>query len=87
MYTINLSYKEREYYIYADNSNDLDIKISNEKLFKIEEINKIKKYIKIKIPYTIDDEFRGFMLYLANSLAGQKEKIIINYNNSEASLA
>ena len=86
IHTINLSYKEREYYIYVDNLNDLDIKISNEKLVKIEEINKNKKYIKIKIPYTIDDEFRGVVLYLANVLTGQKEEIIINYNNSGASL-
>ena len=82
VHTINLSYKEREYYIYVDNLNDLDIKISNEKLVKIEEINKEKKYIKIKIPYSVDDDFRGVILYLANVLTGQKEEIIINYNNS-----
>ena len=82
LHTINLSYKEREYYIYLDNLNDLDIKISNEKLVKIEEINKEKKYIKIKIPYTVDDDFKGVILHLANVLTGQKEEITINYNSN-----
>jgi hypothetical protein len=72
--------------IYIDNLNDLDIKISNEKLVKIEEINKNKRYIKIKIPYTIDDEFRGVVLYLANVLTGQKEEIIINYINNGSTI-
>ena len=62
--------------------NDLDIKISNEKLVKIEEINKEKKYIKIKIPYTVDDDFKGVILHLANVLTGQKEEITINYNSN-----
>ena len=82
LHIINLSYKEREYFIYIDNLNDLDIKISNEKLVKIEEINKDKKYIKIKIPYSVDDDFKGVVLYLANVLTGQKEEIVINYNNN-----
>ena len=82
LHVINLSYKEREYLIYVDNLNDLDIKISNEKLVKIEEINKEKKYIKVKIPYSVDDDFKGVILYLANVLTGQKEEITINYNNS-----
>ena len=86
IHTINLSYKEREYYIYIDNLNDLDIKISNEKLVKIEEINKNKRYIKIKIPYTVDDEFKGVVLYLANVLTGQKEEIIINYINNGSTI-
>ena len=77
LHTINLSYKEREYYINIDNLNDLDIKISNEKLVRIEEINKEKKYIKIKIPYTVDDDFKGVVLYLANILTGQLLIIII----------
>ena len=82
LHIINLSYKEREYFIHIDNLNDLDIKISNEKLVKIEEINRDKKYIKIKIPFSVDDDFKGVILYLANVLTGQKEEIIINYNNS-----
>ena len=82
LHVINLSYKEREYLIYVDNLNDLDIKISNEKLVKLEDINREKKYIKIKIPYSVDDDFKGVILYLANVLTGQKEEIIINYNNS-----
>jgi hypothetical protein len=86
IHVINLSYKEREYLIYVDNLNDLDIKISNEKLVKIEEINKDKKYIKIKIPYSVDDDFKGVILYLANVLTGQKEEITINYNNSGTSI-
>ena len=86
LHTINLSYKEREYHINIDNLNDLDIKISNEKLVRIEEINKEKNYIKIKIPYTVDDDFKGVVLYLANILTGQKEEIIINYNNSGGSI-
>ena len=80
--TINLSYKEREYFIQIDNLNDLDIKISNDKLVKIEEINKEKRYIKIKIPYSVDNDFNGVILYLANILTGQKEEITINYNSS-----
>ena len=84
--TINLSYKEREYYIFVDNLNDLDIKISDEKLLKIDEINKEKKYIKIKIPYSVDDDFKGVKLYLANVLTGQKEEITINYNNNLTSV-
>ena len=82
LHIINLSYKEREYLIYVDNLNDLDIKISNENLVKIEEINKERKYIKIKIPYSVDEDFKGVILYLANVLTGQKEEITINYNNS-----
>ena len=30
----------------------------------------------------MDDDFKGVILYLANVLTGQKEEIIINYNNS-----
>ena len=86
IHIINLSYKERDYKIYVDNLNDLDIKISNERLVKIEEINKDKKYIKIKIPYSVDDDFKGVILYLANVLTGQKEEITINYNNNGTSI-
>ena len=83
--TVNLSNKEREYFIYIDNLNDLDIKISNDKLVKIEEINKEKKYIKIRIPYSVDNDFKGVILYLANVLTGQKEEITINFNDSGSS--
>ena len=86
LHTINLSYRERDYKIYVDNLNDLDIRLSNERLVKIEEINKEKKYIKIKIPYSVDDDFKGVILYLANVLTGQKEEIIINYSNSGSAM-
>ena len=69
-----------------DNLNDLDIRLSNERLVKIEEINKEKKYIKVKIPYSVDDDFKGVILYLANVLTGQKEEIIINYSNSGSAI-
>ena len=86
LHTINLSYRERDYKIYVDNLNDLDIRLSNERLVKIEEINKEKKYIKVKIPYSVDDDFKGVILYLANVLTGQKEEIIINYSNSGSAI-
>ena len=41
---------------------------------------------KIKIPYSVDDDFKGVILYLANVLTGQKEEITINYNNSGTSI-
>ena len=87
LHIINLSYKEREYYIYIDNFNDLDIKLSNDRLVKIEEINKEKKYIKVKVPYNVDEDFKGVTLYLANVLTGQKEEIKINYSNTSSNVA
>ena len=82
IHTINMSYKMREYTLYIDNLNDLDIKISNDRLVKIEEINKEKKYIKLKIPYSVDEDFKNVYLYLVNVLNGQKEEISINFNNN-----
>ena len=85
IHNINLSFREREYSIYVDNLNDLDIKISNDRLVKIDKIDKDKNCIKIKVPYSIDEDFKGVVLYLANVLTGQKEEININYNNSGTS--
>ena len=82
---INLSFRNREYSIYVDNLNDLDIKLSNEHLVKIEKIDKDKNMIKIKVPYSVDEEFKGVILYLANVLTGQKEEISINYSNTGTS--
>ena len=65
--------------------NDLDIKLSNEHLVKIEKIDKDKNMIKIKVPYSVDEEFKGVILYLANVLTGQKEEISINYSNTGTS--
>ena len=85
IHNINLSFREREYSIYVDNLNDLDIKVSNDRLVKIEKIDKEKNCIKIKVPYSIDEDFKGVTLYLANVLTGQKEEININYNNNGTS--
>ena len=82
IHTINMSYKMREYTLYIDNLNDLDIKISNDRLVKIEEVNKEKKYIKLKIPYSVDEDFKNVYLYLVNVLNGQKEEILINFNSN-----
>ena len=65
--------------------NDLDIKLSNDRLVRIEKIHKEKNYIKIKVSYSIDEDFKGVTLYLANVLTGKKEEININYNNSGTS--
>ena len=85
IHNINLSFRNRDYSIYVDNLNDLDIKLSNSHLVKIEKIDKEKNLIKIKVPYTVDEEFKGVILYLANVLTGQKEEISINYSNTGAS--
>ena len=82
IHNINLSFRDREYSIYVDNLNDLDIKLSNDRLVKIEKVDKEKNCIKIKVPYSVDEDFKGVSLYLANVLTGQKEEININYNNS-----
>ena len=82
IHNINLSFRNREYSIYVDNLNDLDIKLSNDHLVKIEKIDKEKNMIKIKVPYSVDEEFKGVILYLANVLTGQKEEININYSNT-----
>ena len=62
--------------------NDLDIKLSNDRLVKIEKIDREKNSIKIKVPYSVDEDFKGVILYLANVLTGQKEEININYSNT-----
>ena len=85
IHNINLSFRNRDYTIYVDNLNDLDIKLSDSHLVKIEKIDKEKNLIKIKVPYTVDEEFKGVTLYLANVLTGQKEEISINYSNSGTS--
>ena len=65
--------------------NDLDIKLNNDRLSRIEKIDKEKNYIKIKVTYSVEEDFKGVTLYLANVLRGQKEEININYNNSGTS--
>ena len=85
IHNINLSFRNRDYTIYVDNLNDLDIKLSDSHLVKIEKIDKEKNLIKIKVPYTVDEEFKGVTLYLANVLTGQKEEISIHYSNSGTS--
>ena len=82
IHNINLSFRDRDYTIYLDNLNDLDIKLSNDRLVKIEKIDREKNSIKIKVPYAVDEDFKGVILYLANVLSGQKEEININYINS-----
>ena len=82
VHNINLSFRDREYSIYVDNLNDLDIKLSNDRLVKIEKIDRDKNSIKIKVPYSVDEDFKGVILYLANVLTGQKEEININYSNT-----
>ena len=82
IHNVNLSFRDREYTIYLDNLNDLDIKVSNDRLVKIDKIDKEKNSIKIKVPYAVDEDFKGVILYLANVLTGQKEEININYSNS-----
>ena len=83
IHNIDLSFRDREYNLYVDNLNDLDIKLSNDRLVKIEKIDKEKNCIKLKVPYTVDEEFKGVTLYLANVLTGQKEEININYSNTK----
>ena len=34
------------------------------------------------MPYSVDEDFKGVILYLANVLTGQKEEININYTNT-----
>ena len=82
IHNINLSFRDREYTIYVDSLNDLDIKLNNDRLVKIEKIDKEKNSIKIKVPYSVDEDFKGVILYLANVLTGQKEEININYINT-----
>ena len=65
-----------------DNLNDLDIKLSNDHLVKID---KEKNIIKKKVPYSVDEEFKDVILYLANVLTEQKEEISINYSNTGTS--
>ena len=83
IHNIDLSFRDREYNLYVDSLNDLDIKLSNDRLVKIEKIDKEKNCIKLKVPYTVDEEFKGVTLYLANVLTGQKEEININYSNTK----
>ena len=34
------------------------------------------------MPYSVDEEFKDAILYLANVLTGQKEEISINYSDT-----
>ena len=53
--------------------NDLDIKLNNDRLSRIEKIDKEKNYIKIKVTYSVEEDFKGVTLYLANIFTVQKE--------------
>ena len=48
LHNINLSFRDRDYLIQIDNLNDLDIKLSNDRLVRIEKIDKEKKLYKDK---------------------------------------
>ena len=76
LHNINLSFRDRDYLIQIDNLNDLDIKLNNDRLSRIEKIDKEKNYIKIKVSYSVEEDFKGVTLYLANVLTGKKEELI-----------
>ena len=73
LHNINLSFRDRDYLIQIDNLNDLDIKLNNDRLGRIKKIDKEKNYIKIKVSYSVDEDFKGVTLYLANIFTVQKE--------------
>ena len=83
IHNIKFTFSNREYKLYIDNLNDLDIRISDEKKVKIEEINKEKKYIKIQVPNEIYEEFNNIKLYITNILSGQKEEINMSFINEQ----
>ena len=83
IHNIKFSFSNREYKLYLDNLNDLDIRVSDEKKVKIEEINKEKKYIQLIIPDSIVDEFTNNKLYITNILSGQKEEINMSFINDQ----
>ena len=83
IHNIKFTFSNREYKLYIDNLNDLDIRSSDEKKVRIEEINKEKKYIKIQVPNEIYEEFNNIKLYITNILSGQKEEINMSFINEQ----
>ena len=82
---VSLTFSKREKYIYIDNLNDLEFKISDENKLKIEEENKDQGYIKIVVPTGISDSYKNVDLTITNILSRQTETIKVSFTAASGS--
>ena len=82
---INLSFNKRDKFIYIDNLNDLEYKISDQNKVAIEEENKDKGYIKVVVKTGVLDSFKNVQLTITNILSHQTKTININFTASSGS--